>query len=291
MHKNINEGLIPVPSKLQSQIKHYVASTVLWVIRDKFTPEIRKKSPAQWAELQNEIKRWGVTIPEEQFVPGKITAKSFLFDTGDMPKNYHHLDNHLPDLKVVLDWDGKFTDNAIASYRTVKSKKDGSLYSVIIIHLNNAPAFNDVPGPFEDEISLVLPEIFSSLDHELRHLVQVSLLQKKDARQANKLPDYEKSNDAYHNSQIEFDPFIGSAIDDFVRLYKYLSSLSVVSQISLSNAVKMTVGAIPAKIGIGYSPEPFFLSLKKKNPEKWRVAVRKFAIGVANTLKEKTDKP
>lgn len=71
------------------------------------------------------------------------------------------------------------------------------------------------------EVEMIINSINGSLVHELRHLVQYVLLDDPSGgKQVAKKKDYVTDHSSYFTSPLEFDPWIGNAVHEFLELWE-----------------------------------------------------------------------
>lgn len=279
----LHEKLIQPPRQLLADIIHHAWVGALWIIRDRFTPKVRADFPEHWKAFQEECARRGFKFPKEKFssrMTKGCSIQVLKLEPDELPDNYRHLQADNPEVNVLINWKGEINTGDMLAGWVPKSQK-------III---NAWRMRELeyPSKYVDpsDISFILRTMRESLIHELRHATQSMLIAKKDPSQIERLPGYTDFKDDYYASPIEFDPQIGSAIHEFVEHYKMLTVYAK-RKPNLRLWISQAVGAKPAAIGNGYGAFKIFLALKKRgDEERYKIAVKKFFVGVLDALKE-----
>ena len=129
----------------------------------------------------------------------------------------------------------------------------------------------DTPEQASHMASQIVTKLKADLRHEMMHFVQDIYLANKHEKQNQQNPqsgkenrtkrEIDKDNINYFTSQQEFDPTIQSEIGEFISTSSFQPSLQ--KHIAKSD---------------------FFRILKKHQPKKYKIAVRKFTVGVNQYL-------
>lgn len=189
---------------------------------------------------------------------GKVT-----FRTSELPERYR---------KNIRTRD--FVLRLYAGPRAAGNTNDGEYFqkskgdpSVINVNITSVKPDRAVYNP--KLIPQQLHTLESIVDHELQHMVQDVALKHLHPEQSGtdeaRLAGKEDS-DLYYNSQEEFGPQITTAAAEFVN-----SIRGVKDRAKIQSAFYDTVD--PRR---GGDVHPFFASVFKKNPQKWKKAVKEF---------------
>lgn len=88
----LSEGLIKVPLRLLKLIQDKAAQYFLWMLRDRFTPTLKKDLPEHWAAVRKAIATRGIKLPREKFkVPADgYDAYRYPIDLSGLPGSNEH---------------------------------------------------------------------------------------------------------------------------------------------------------------------------------------------------------
>ena len=270
---NLNEGLIGIPPIMLDKIKKYIRKNMLWWARDRFKNKTRE-FPELFKEFKNIVKKYNVIIPPEKY---KSSVDVIPVDLQGMGPKYEKFSPTVE--KIYLYFDHKQTDTDTRAYWWPE-------HTAIIIHpmaikyIKNYPSSRSHPI----DIEIAINEIIASAEHELRHMVQYIILNQSE--QIKKKEKYKDYGDDYFSSPIEFDPTIGSNVDEFMKNINILSrGKKSISPKNMALYVKQFVGAAPSSSFELFSVSPFFKALKKTSPVKYKIAVKKFITEIQNKLR------
>lgn len=263
------EGLIRIPPVMLSNIRRLMVRDLLWRMQSRSTdaPAPLKQAIADQAARNN------VTIPDGPFNPShEMTAYRIDMNLEGMD-NYRGRAPTKDSITFIMFW--------------AEEKKFNGYWAAEKGHLVMFPMSHDYLYRFPDhrsdpdDIEIGINELMGTVEHELRHMVQTEIIQHPD--QLRMKPDYRKHEDDYRTSPIEFDPMIGSAVDDFVKLWTVLHS-SGSRKINMKKSILGFTG-LARKDPFGtFQPHEFFLSLKHHAPQRYRTAVKKFTTEVVRRL-------
>lgn len=279
------EGLIKVPEKLLDGIFWFVAETMLWAIRDKFTPEMRKAYPEHYKAFKKLCKDGDYTPPRQKLVPQAkgFQFRKFTFTTDDLPASYRKLPVVNDEIMLCINITGEAHltgANTLAAWLPAKQR--------LVVNLCNNREFQRYPERVHPEdLNHLLNTVLESIEHELRHAVQEILFKAKDQRQVEMKPGYGEHGDAYFTSGTEFDPQIGSAVHDFVSSVRQFRKLGVKGD--LAKWFGQYVGTRPGVLANGFKAAPLFRALKRTQDPRYRLAVKKFYVGVMHELAPRQD--
>lgn len=129
------------------------------------------------------------------------------------------------------------------------------------------------------------------LKHELMHYVQFNALQYAHGDQIDLSQGEPTSDDQYYSSQTEFDPQIEQAAANAAawisKLERYGSNVdfrALASYLTGATSRQQLIQTLGTDKMIPPEPLKFFTTLQRVAPEKWKKAVRKFYITLANRL-------
>ena len=169
------------------------------------------------------------------------------------------------DIFIASDW--RMNSTIVAAFRPDKD-------AIVIYPRNKKSVLLGYPRQ-SYALDDYLVELQNTIRHELRHVVQVMVLPPEQSQKTYT----DAGGDDYYTSQIEFDPMIGSEAEEFVSVFKAIQGYG--KKINLGQSIRETVGMAKPKLGDRSSP--FFLALKRGDPARYRLAVKKF-IGEINRL-------
>ncbi|MDP7367200.1 MAG: hypothetical protein QGH83_08060 [Candidatus Pacebacteria bacterium] len=265
----ISEGLIKVPQKIYKKFEksllefafsHMVAEVDLDYV-DAIKKVARKNGVRSFKKPQKEVrvkyKRPDVEIP---------VRKSDDYMDIDPVDNLH--------LFMV------FNEKEVVHNADYDTDHDVTGESTITVYVSNYVRdirdVNDVDQA-GFTASQIVTKLKADLRHEMMHFVQDIYLANKHEKQNQQNPqsgkenrtkrEIDKDNINYFTSQQEFDPTIQSEIGEFISTSSFQPSLQ--KHIAKSD---------------------FFRILKKHQPKKYKIAVRKFTVGVNQYLKARKKK-
>ena len=286
----ISEGLIKVPQKIYKKFEksllevafsHMVAEVDLDYV-DAIKKVARKNGVRSFKKSQKEVrvkyKRPDVEIP---------VRKSDDYMDIDPVDNLH--------LFMV------FNEKEVVHNADYDTDHDVTGESTITVYVSNYVRdirdVNDVDqaGHTATQIAIRLK---ADLKHELMHFVQDVYLankhekQNQQKRQSGKNTEQDKIN--YFTSQQEFDPTIQSEIGEFISNYStnppelvdYINRLNLkpnhpdLPEFVQKFMQKYFIKQIDSQI----KGSDFFKILKKHQPKKYKIAIRKFTVGVNQYL-------
>lgn len=281
----LDEGLIKVPQRLLDGIFWFVAENLLWAIRDRFTPAMREEYPEHHKAFKKLCKSGNYTPPRKKFVPELkgFQVRKFRFVTDDLPASYQKLEVANDEIMVLVNFTGEAHltgTNFLAAWLPAKQR--------LVVNLYNRREFKGFPQRVHPEdLNYLLDTVLDSIEHELRHAVQEILLKDKDPRQVERKTGYAEHGDAYFTSGTEFDPQIGSAVHDFVSSVRQFRKLGVRGD--FGTWFGQYVGTRPGVLANGFKAAPLFRALKRAQDPRYKLAVKKFYVGVMHALAPRQD--
>ena len=292
----ISEGLIKVPQKIYKKFEksllefafsHMVAEVDLDYV-DAIKKVARKNGVRSFKKPQKEVrvkyKRPDVEIP---------VRKSDDYMDIDPVDNLH--------LFMV------FNEKEVVHNADYDTDHDVTGESTITVYVSNYVRdirdVNDVDQA-GFTASQIVTKLKADLRHEMMHFVQDIYLANKHEKQNQQNPqsgkenrtkrEIDKDNINYFTSQQEFDPTIQSEIGEFISNYStnppelvdYINRLNLKpNHPDLPEFVKKFMQKYFIKqIDRQIKGSDFFKILKKHQPKKYKIAVRKFTVGVNQYL-------
>ena len=306
--ENITEGVIKAPQKMKSQIETYIWQSFLkrnydWV--SKLNTYLSREGGYQElvdlgvsiseSDLIEEIEKYKSLMREYKVKDQKAGkkqekfTKSFKVDLSDLPKNYPPIAEGIPkEIKVKLVFNK--AERVSGGHWVSLDPKTGK--GELKIDLSDQTSLREYNPLFNssniDVAKRAMSAKFSTLEHELMHMVQSYVLAPTDTKQvetnyqltrhSKKMTDY----DAYFNSQIEFDPTIVSSVAQFKMIKDHLTKKGV--KFKDKEQLEFFVSAKPYRgQDEGFYVSPFFAALKKHDKPKWKKAIKK----LVSLLKER----
>ena len=264
-NNKLNEGLIKFPQTMFDNAMRIIAREVLsWAAskgtRDKFAEQ----------ELSNLAKHYGCSIKPAyaDIITDPIRAfRINLVDLEGYPKPIKD------DMIVAINWKEGL------SVRGQWQKK----HSALIVMPFTTRILSQWPKqPFA--VADTLEELEATVRHEMRHAIQFLYLGDHPDQSKTKY-SVARNDDNYYSSPVEFDPTIGSEVDEFLMYYKTLDGYGKKpSKEKLSKMIKQVTGVEKGTISLPTSG--FFKSLKTIAPVRYRRAVKKFTYEVMKAVKE-----
>jgi hypothetical protein len=267
--ERIDEGLIAIPPKMHEHIDFLVTFNLLWKMRDRFRGK-SKEFPELYAAFKEEVRKFGEKLPDERLPLDKnIMVWSIPVSTKGLPASYEKLKPRVDSIRFAIDW--RPGARTLGGWR---SDKDALIvYPMTLDYMERYPSKRSHP----DDLRIALETIRETISHELRHMMQYVFIQHPDQTKMN--PDYVKRGTDYLSSPVEFDPMIGSAVQEFLHLWKEYGAGG-----SLSKAVRQFTAAMPSKSFGTFEANRLFTALKKTSPERYKRAVRKFVTDLQSRL-------
>lgn len=247
----LNEGLIQIPPKIY---KHFEIALFTFA----------------FSHMINEVGNYGFAQTVKK-IAGKYGIRRFIkpsIETNVIYKNphqdipYHDWDvDQNTEITLFMVYDEKYA--SFNSYYDSEHEKTGN--PAITFYISNyVKEIREVDKKEEATLIIdqILPRIQADLKHELMHYVQDVFLSNKSEKQVQ--TGNPEDEIEYYTSQKEFDPTIRSEIGEFLSARRQNSSLQ--KHIDQSE---------------------FFKILKKHAPKKYKIAIKKFIIGVQQSLDNK----
>jgi len=270
---------IQIPESLYKGIMKFVRYQILWYLRDHFTKEVREQLPEHWKAFKSYVKDLDVKLPKEKH-PNKNVGARFPFDVSSMGPQYQKLTPIENTVFVALDWEGTLIGNRSDTRAAWFPRK-----SALMIYLNHFDMLHDYTkrGSHPANIVHIFSDLSDTIRHELQHTVQDYLLAPVAPKQIEKKPKYSDHDKDYYTSQVEFEPTIASAVNEFINNYIIVSEAKPVD---LGKAFRQYVGAAPSWKYDPFAEAKIFKHLKATSPKRYKIAVRKFYEGVMERLKK-----
>ena len=265
----LTEGLIAVPPKMAKEIEFYLEFYLLWWARDRFKGKTRELSE-QYKAFKNLVKKLEQDIPKEPFRPThkNICVQSINLNLSGMPSSYSHLNPSVKSIWFIIDMHpGRQLGGWLSKNKTL------GVYPLTLDYLARYPCVRSHP----DDLEIALRELKETIRHELKHMVQDVLIQHPD--QLKTKPKYTDYKSDYFTSPIEFDPTIGSCVEEFKLLwdtYNNARKNSLGKSMSIQTAIKRFVDITPSSQFDLLSAHKFFKYLKQVAPVRYKKAVKKF---------------
>ena len=247
----LNEGLIQIPPKIY---KHF--ETALFTFA--------------FSHMINEVGDYGFSKTIKK-IAGKYGIRRFIKPAAETNVVYRNPHQDMP----YQDWDVDLNDNitlfmvydekdaSYNSYYDSEHEKTGNP-AITFYASNYVKEIREVDK--KEEATLIIEQILTriqaDLKHELMHYVQDVFLSNKSEKQVQSGSNEDEIE--YYTSQKEFDPSIRSEIGEFLAIRRQNPSLQ--KHIDQSK---------------------FFNILKKHASKKYKLAIKKFVIGVQQALDNK----
>jgi hypothetical protein len=273
MPPTLTEGLIAVPPKMFAPIWRLVQRQVLWWAADRLNSTKGDFSHHVIAVkvLASEA---GIEIPDQPF-PNDIAATYVNCESTNMPASYQKLIPDREQIIAAVQWTND--DNSLGSWMPNKGKGKG----ILVIRPLSCGALAKWPERgYPEAIDYTLSVLRDTVEHELRHVVQYVWLRGIDPSQVEIKAGYNsgggnrKANGDYYRSQVEFDPSIGSAVNDFMQEWRLAKEYEMNPR--LKKAIRTFVALDKSDTFGLFANSSFFKALRNGDPEKYRLAVKKF---------------
>jgi len=264
--QTLEEGLIAIPPKMLDHVMFLLTYHVLWRMRDRFEGK-QKELPEQYAAFKKLVANFGETLPPEPYkLDGPVSVTRIPVTLDGMPSNYLHLKPKTDSIFFAIDWrPGKMN----GAWR--QDKLALIVYPCSLDYIERYPTSRSHP----DDLEVGLDTLAETISHELRHMVQFVLLGDYP-EQLKMKADYKSHGSDYFTSPVEFDPTIGSAVQEFLHLWRIYGESSSSKNVKMSQAIRQFTGMATAPRFSTFETPKFFAALKKTAPERYRVAVKKF---------------
>lgn len=253
------------------KIKKYIRKNMLWWARDRFKNKTRE-FPELFKEFKKIVKKYNVIIPPEKH---EGQAYAIPVDLEGMGPKYEKLSPTVE--KIILYFN--YNNNDANGYWWPE-KNAIIICPMAVDFIKNYPSSRNHPI----DIEIAINQIIATAEHELRHMVQYIVINQPE--QIKRKEKYNDHGNDYLTSPIEFDPMIGSHVGEFMKNINILSiGKKPISPKNMALYVKQFVGAAPSSSFELFSVSPFFKSLKKTSPVKYKIAVKKFITEIQNKLR------
>ena len=270
----LEEGLIAIPPKMLEEIEFYLTFNMLWRMRDEFRGK-SKEIPEVYDAFKKEVAKFGEEIPKERFPKDEnIQVWSIKVSTEGLPASYAHLKPRVDRIRFAIDW------RPAKMHGGWRPDKDALIvYPMSLDYMRHYPSKRSHP----DDLRIAFDTLRETISHELRHMVQFVFLHDYPDQTKQKA-DYSQHGKDYFTSPLEFDPSIGSAVQEFMELWIEHGQ----KKIPLAKAVKQYVGAVDTTIFDLFKPPRLFKHLKSTAPVRYRTAVNKFLTELQKRLGQQT---
>lgn len=272
---NLNEGLIGVPPVMLDKIKKYIRKNILWWASDRLKNKSRD-FPELFKGLKSSVKKYNVVIPSDKY---EGQAYAIPVDLQGMGPKYENLSPTVE--KIILYFDHNRTDMMGFWW---PEKNALILCPMAVDFIKNYPSGRNDP----EDIELAIDQIITTAEHELRHMVQYIVINQPE--QIKRKEKYNDNGDDYFTSPLEFDPTIGTNVGMFMKFVDLYSERKPITPQKMALFVKQFVGAEPSSRFDMFAVTPFFKSLKKTSPVKYKIAVKKFITEIQNELRNRKSK-
>lgn len=266
----LTEARIQAPNTLRTQVMN-VAASALFSLAYSQEGGMDEGMRAFMTQMKKKYGNFRVFKLSE----GQPLVVTLNFDPKELPERYTkgiRLQKTYP-IKVRVGALGATDDQHMAEYNSMGRGQSGG----ITINLSNLPEI-DAIGSVEG-MEAALDNLEGSVAHEVQHATQDVVLRKRHASQFE-LPKEGDTDDDYYASQVEFQPQITTAGNDFKRMLKQVRNAGVeVSGEAAQQLFKVFVGAsntMPQGMlkWKSYFDSPFYKSLRQNDTDKWKKAVK-----------------
>jgi hypothetical protein len=277
---NILEGLIQLPSKLLAEISSFATYWYLCDIKNFIEEEYTGKAYSKYQQLlQTAVKRHGAQelddddscSIDELVMKARPKVKKIKIDLSDMPKRYldklakdHNLDiDRLYQLLRKEDLTIELYFKAPSSLKTARAQYHPVRQSITI-----------ALDRFRDDLSLELQltqgldSLLGTVEHELTHAVQHMLLSKLDLNQITRSDD---SKDSYFQSNIEFDPWVKTAVAQLKSAVRQYDASDRKLVLDYAFGIRDTNELQQAGLK---SVRKFFMALRADSELRWKKAIK-----------------
>lgn len=290
------EGEIKIPEKQYEILSDTFVYWYMSYFQNFVESQLKDK---EYEKAKNWVKavcnKYNVPIPSKDDVEtaGNETFQQFKIDfqASDWPYT-DKLKKFYPDISSLngsLAYRIYFkTDTKVIGKGTLAAYRDRKIIISIPNHYMDETYLSRGDSKRRAILTRDLERALGSLRHELAHAVQFEILSKLHHDQVQSINDIEigelsseERTDLYLLSQVEFDPQIKSIAKLFQGVELY--SKSQLQKYDRKKALEYVTGAstkdlTPEEISqIGFNkPNKFFVTLKKKDPTRWKKAVKIF---------------
>lgn len=289
----LREGLIKLPQNLRGEIVKFFVRMYLAHYQDWIEEELVGKEYYEAKKLADDVaNEYDVSVGEDDIKRLSTWVKEkFVLTADDVPyadklkKIYPNFVEELGlpiKVTIVLDYGHQPVANELADF-------DPNDNTIRIAMPNVHLAHPTTEHGRKEALMKNLTWAVGLIDHELTHAVQHIVLSRFHKAQVSNAFDAAGTSkfhsDDYFNSQIEFDPWIKGEAAIFKAIEKLMKKIGKEYDEKLS--MEFFVGAKGDKKTdfmdqkemtkvMFTAPSAFFLSLKKKNQDKWKKAVKLF---------------
>lgn len=283
----LEEGLVKLPPKTEKQIKEFVKSFLFKTIEQT----IKKNDYFNKETLLKGMKQSNVKFRKPRSMPVKrqgnyIISQVDVSNKG-LPDNYN-----IPKgikLDIIIDFDGNFASGPdhLASYM----RKGDNRGIALNMQNNIMPIFlkSTKVDQAAHNFEYMINSLISSMDHELTHAIQDIIVPGGlvgNAKVIKTKADYDKKDDAYLTSPVEFEAMLKTAIFQFQQHVRDMEKLGV--KVNIRKDMETFVRMRKANFLTGIQPNDFFKALRKVAPKKHQIAVKKFTVEIDKWLKSRS---
>lgn len=245
----LDEGVIKVPPKLFSKMSDFLVKSILEYHYDDI-----KNSDSLY--IKRILKKYKIKSSVRE--PYQVSA--FNYDLKSFSRNYDRSKTPRINMVVLLTKNSNMT--GVAGRYT-----SGSKHGVAI----NAETVK------VDYLKEDISRLINVLEHELMHSVQFNLLHPEQSQKTptEKYPGASRE-ELYLLSNVEFDPTILSALEDFKDLIDFYKKHTDSKDVKRDVFDLITTSKKPARNSIGGDSIIFFQTLYKYDKDRWKIAVKKF---------------
>lgn len=304
----LNEGLIKLPTKIsEKMIKYFVYWYLAYVEGvaesnkdfDEDDLDMVKVCIARLAKKHN------VNPPTAGDIQKTLKTRAIFknFEMEDLPQSYverigkvkgqeavEELKKHRVKFMVAfrkhpdLDMD---EDRPQGIFRPVENGDDQIIISVANMPTEVDGVVNLLSQFKTEEANRVINHTIGIIEHELTHAVQSMILYQlhpdqfdNNGKAVRGLRKDQAKKEKYHTSQVEFDPQIKGAIREINNVFAQLKAKTkeekreIFNRYTFSDADQKNVSR---KDKDKHYRSPFFKSLRRSDPDKWKKAVKLLA--------------
>ncbi len=273
----LTEARIAVPESTKKEAMHVVAATYYNYVVYAMEKQGIKQTQSFLKSLRKARREFGdIKIYDFESATDIQFSADIRFYARDLPDSYKK--------KLRLPRDG-FIVRFTAGYYPDHSDKGGEFYAggngkpaMIFVNLTAVPGLDTDLGE-DHSMEYAMDELEGIVDHELQHATQALILKKHHGKQFVE-PKEDDDLDTYYQSDVEFQPQITTAVNDFRRALKIMKS-------NVELAPDQVKGILQSFLSGGNMPQgllkwkpyfrnDFFRTLYAKDRRKWQKAVKDF---------------
>jgi hypothetical protein len=292
----LKEGMIANPPKLLKDITDFIVYVYLAYVKDNIEEHLSGKEYNEALQLLKRfVSKYKLPMPtdswSEKAGKGGVIEHSFKLDFSDLPDRYlDKLKKLGTDISKLHEYDEVIAELDFTPNSTIPTSGEfnpGTL-SMTFSMKHNSMLLDSENTTIDNLHQLLynrLPFLVGIVDHETAHMVQFLVLRKFHAYNVHSLYTSGKiddeNRDDYYNSQVEFDPQIRSeaayfkGVEELSKEFglKEYDKHKALEHFTFADGTKEPRTDDLEKISFTRR-SPFFGALKRKNPEKWKKAVK-----------------